>query len=103
MQATQSRIGLLRNRNPPKDETSEKSGVVTPFFGQIVLRFRTNRFADYTYSTNTEGINGGGETEEEARREALQCIELQKELGNLPRHDTYEPIFHYAPAEVCSY
>nr|DAL07650.1 MAG TPA: hypothetical protein [Caudoviricetes sp.] len=38
----------LRIYKPPKNDASEKSGVVTPIFGQIVLRFRTNRFADYT-------------------------------------------------------
>lgn len=70
---------------------------------QIEIIIERSRDFWWAYSTNTEGINGGGEAEEEARREALQCIELQKELGNLPRHDTYEPIFHYAPAEVCSY
>lgn len=70
---------------------------------QIEIIIERSKDFWWAYSTNTEGINGGGETEEEARREALQCIELQKELGNLPRYDTYEPIFHYAPAEVCSY
>ena len=38
----------LRIYKPPKNDASEKSGGVTPIFGQIVLRFRTNRFADYT-------------------------------------------------------
>ena len=37
----------LRIYKPPKNDASEKSGGVTPIFGQIVLRFRTNRFADY--------------------------------------------------------
>ena len=37
----------LRIYKPPKNDASEKSGGVTPILGQIVLRFRTNRFADY--------------------------------------------------------
>ena len=45
----------LRIYKPPKNDASEKSGGVTPIFGQIVLRFRTNRFADYTGKLISDG------------------------------------------------
>ena len=70
---------------------------------QIEIILERSKDFWWAYSTNVEGINGGGETEEAARHEVLQCIELQKELGNLPAYEVYEPIFHYATAELCTY
>ena len=55
---------------------------------QIEIILERSKDFCWAYSTNVEGINGGGETEEAARHEVLQCIELQKELGNLSAHET---------------
>ena len=70
---------------------------------QIEIILERSKDFWWAYRTNVEGINGGGETEEAARREVLQCIELQKELGNLSAHETYKPVFHYAAVELCTY
>lgn len=72
---------------------------------QIEIILERSKDFWWAYSTNVEGINGngGGETEEAARHEVLQCIELQKELGNLSAHETYKPVFHYAAVELCAY
>lgn len=70
---------------------------------QIEIILERSKDFWWAYSTNVEGINGGGETEEAARREVLQCIELQKELGNLSAHETYKPVFNYAAVELCAY
>lgn len=70
---------------------------------QIEIILERSKDFWWAYSTKVEGINGGGETEGAARRQVLQCIELQKELGNLSAHETYKPVFHYAAVELCTY
>jgi hypothetical protein len=40
--------------------------------------------AYWAYAENMEGINGVGDTVEEAKASVLSCIKIQQELGNIP-------------------
>lgn len=60
---------------------------------QIKITIEKSKDAYWAYAENVEGINGGGDTIQEAKDSALECIEIQKELGNWKITGEYEVVF----------
>jgi len=50
----------------------------------IKIIIERSKDAYWAYSENTPGVNGIGDTVQEVKKSALSCIEIQKELGNIP-------------------
>ncbi len=57
------------------------------------------------YAENVKGISGGGETVLEAKESVLACIELLKELDNIPKilHGEYELIYKFDTQSLLNY
>jgi len=54
----------------------------------IKVIIERSKDAFWAYSENTM-VNGVGDTIEEVKQSVLECIEIQKELGNLKANETY--------------
>jgi hypothetical protein len=50
--------------------------------------------AFWAYSENTE-VNGVGDTVEEVKQSVLDCLEIQKELGNLKANEEYDIVYKF--------
>jgi len=55
------------------------------------------------YSEGDEFITGVGNTVEECKQSAHQCLEIQKELGNIPNDEDYELVFKYDTESFFAY
>ena len=56
----------------------------------------------WAYAENLAGVSGGGDTVEEAKKEALNALELQKELGNIANRE-YEIRYKYDTESLLQY
>jgi len=54
------------------------------------------------YSKGDEFITGVGNTVEECKKSAYECLEIQKELGNIPAGD-YELVFKFDTESFFTY
>ena len=68
------------------------------------VKIKIERSADsfWAYAENMEGISGAGETASEAKAEALESIQVQIELGNIP-NKKYEYVYKYDAESVVNY
>lgn len=71
----------------------------------IKIIIERNEDAFWAYSENVEGVNGVGDTAEEAKNSALECIEIQKELGNFQKVITgeYQVVFKFDIESLIEY
>ncbi len=56
----------------------------------------------WAYAENMEGVSGVGDTVQEAKQSALQSIEIQKKLGNIP-NKAYALIFKFDTQSLLAY
>lgn len=54
------------------------------------------------YAENLEGVSAGGDTIDEVKKGILECIELQKELGNIADLP-YELVYQYDTQSFLKY
>ncbi len=68
------------------------------------IKIKIERSADcfWAYAENVEGISGAGETASEAKAEALESVQIQIELGNIP-NEKYEFEYKYDTESVLNY
>ena len=69
-----------------------------------IIRMVIERSKDcyWAYAENLAGVSGGGDTVEEAKKEALNALELQKELGNIANRE-YEIRYKYDAESLLQY
>ena len=69
-----------------------------------IIRIVIERSNDcyWAYAENLAGVSGGGDTVEEAKKEALNALELQKELGNIANRE-YEIRYKYDAESLLQY
>lgn len=69
-----------------------------------IIRMVIERSNDcyWAYAENLVGVSGGGDTVEEAKKEALNALELQKELGNIANRE-YEIRYKYDAESLLQY
>ena len=69
-----------------------------------IIRMVIERSNDcyWAYAENLAGVSGGGDTVEEAKKEALNALELQKELGNIANRE-YEIRYKYDAESLLQY
>lgn len=69
-----------------------------------IIRMVIERSNDcyWAYAENLAGVSGGGDTVEEAKKEALNALELQKELGNIANRE-YEIRYKYDTESLLQY
>ena len=69
-----------------------------------IIRIVIERSNDcyWAYAENLAGVSGGGDTVEEAKKEALNALELQKELGNIANRQ-YEIRYKYDTESLLQY
>ena len=67
---------------------------------QIVIERSKDAF--WAYAPKLEGVSGVGDTVEQAKQSALESIELQKELGNIP-NVKYTTIFKFDTESLLNY
>ena len=69
-----------------------------------IIRIVIERSNDcyWAYAENLAGVSGGGDTVEEAKKEALNTLELQKELGNIANRE-YEIRYKYDAESLLQY
>lgn len=69
---------------------------------QIKIIIERSKDAYWAYSKVAEGVSGVGDTVEEAKNSALQSIDIQKELGNIP-DKSYSIVFKFDTQSFLSY
>ena len=69
-----------------------------------IIRMVIERSNDcyWAYAENLAGVSGGGDTVEEAKKEALNALALQKELGNIANRE-YEIRYKYDAESLLQY
>ena len=69
-----------------------------------IIRIVIERSKDcyWAYAENLDGVSGGGDTVEEAKKEVLNSLELQKELGNIANRQ-YEIRYKYDTESLLQY
>ena len=69
-----------------------------------IIRIVIERSNDcyWAYAENLAGVSGGGDTVEEAKKEALNALALQKELGNIANRE-YEIRYKYDAESLLQY
>ena len=69
-----------------------------------IIRIVIERSNDcyWAYAENLVGVSGGGDTVEEAKKEALNALALQKELGNIANRE-YEIRYKYDAESLLQY
>lgn len=69
-----------------------------------IIRIVIERSNDcyWAYAENLAGVSGGGDTVEEAKKEALNALELQKEIGNIANRE-YEIRYKYDAESLLQY
>lgn len=69
-----------------------------------IIRIVIERSNDcyWAYAENLAGVSGGGDTVEDAKKEALNALELQKELGNIANRE-YEIRYKYDAESLLQY
>ncbi len=60
----------------------------------IKVIIERSKDAFWAYSENAM-VNGVGDTIEEVKQSVLECIEIQKELGNLKANETYNIVYKF--------
>ena len=60
----------------------------------IKVIIERSKDAFWAYSENT-GVNGVGDTVEEVKQSVLECIKIQKGLGNLKDGEDYEIVYKF--------
>jgi hypothetical protein len=60
----------------------------------IKVIIERSKDAFWGYSEN-EAVNGVGDTVEEVKKSVLECIEIQKELGNLQTDEEYNIVYKF--------
>lgn len=68
----------------------------------VKIIIERSKDAYWAYAENFEGVNGVGETVSEAKKSAMEGLELQKELGNIPNKN-YTLIFKFDTESLLSY
>ena len=69
-----------------------------------IIRIVIERSNDcyWAYAENLDDVSGGGDTVEEAKKEVLNSLELQKELGNIANRQ-YEIRYKYDTESLLQY
>jgi len=72
---------------------------------KIKIIIERSKDAFWAYAENVAGINGVGDSVEEAKQSIAACIEIQKELGNFPKSlgDDYMLIFKFDAESLFEY
>ena len=65
---------------------------------------RIEASADFlgAWAENLEGVTAGGNTMSELKKNILECIDIQKELGNIP-NENYELVYQYDTQSLLKY
>lgn len=69
---------------------------------QVKIIIERSKDAYWAYAENIEGVNGVGDTVEKAKQSALEGLQLQKELGNIPAAK-YQIVFKFDPQSLLNY
>jgi predicted RNase H-like HicB family nuclease len=69
---------------------------------QVKIIIERSKDAFWAYAEKLEGVSGVGNTVQEAKQSALQGIEIQKELGNIPDKD-YHVVFKFDTQSLLNY
>ena len=69
---------------------------------QVKIIIERSKDAYWAYASNIEGVSGAGNTVQEAKQSALQGIDIQKELGNIPDKD-YHVVFKFDTQSLLNY
>jgi len=72
---------------------------------EIKVVIERSKDAYWAYSTNMpklSGVTGVGDTVEECKRSAYECLDIQKELGNIPGGE-YALVFKYDTESFLEY
>jgi predicted RNase H-like HicB family nuclease len=71
----------------------------------IKIIIERSKDAYWAYGENVEGISGGGDTAQEAKQSAMECIKILKELKTTPKilQGQYEVIFKFDTQSLLSY
>ena len=67
---------------------------------KIIIERSSDAF--WAYAENLEGVSGFGDTVLEAKKSALEGLELQKELGNIPNKN-YKIVFKFDSESLFKY
>ncbi|MDR0793082.1 MAG: hypothetical protein LBE82_07220 [Chitinophagaceae bacterium] len=68
---------------------------------KIIIEASKDSFGAYA-EDDEYPVTGVGDTVQEAKQSALDCIEIQKELGNLPKQN-FDVIFKYDTQSILAY
>jgi hypothetical protein len=68
---------------------------------KIIIEASKDHFGAYSDNDKYQ-ITGAGDTVQEAKQSALHCIEIQKELGNIPK-ENYNVIFKFDTQSILAY
>lgn len=69
---------------------------------KVIVKIEASTDFLWAWSENLEGINAGGETLKEVKKELLECIKIQKELGNIDDIE-YEFVYQYDTQSFLKY
>lgn len=68
----------------------------------VKIIIERSKDAYWAYADNMEGVSGVGDTVVEAKNSALEGLEIQKELGNIPNRN-YDVVFKFDTESLLSY
>ena len=69
---------------------------------KAIIRIESSTDFLGAWAENLEGVTAGGNTMSELKKNILECIDIQKELGNIP-NENYELVYQYDTQSLLKY
>ncbi len=69
---------------------------------EVIVNIEASKNHLGAHAENLEGVTAGGDTMQELKKSLLECIEIQKELGNI-EDITYHITYKYDTQSLLSY